>query len=575
MDNPIEFVAQMGWEHRISNTQIEVKVCPFCHADDWLFRMNKYTGRWDCKHLNRHEGKNTKGNLHTLRKALGLTLDMQGQQNTVYPLGFVEHQLVEQAHQRLLDAPAMLQIICDEWAITEDTVRKWKLGYRQDNSGAEYIVIPHYVKGEVCNVKFRTWFGHPKAFHRVSGASSVLFNEDVLYAAPKVVTLCEGEKDAILADLAGVENPVGMTGGAATLLERWYNLLEPVELIYIAYDGDVAGEEGVDRLIKRLGSHRVRVVPIPSKQDVADIVKNEGQERIRELVGMAKEPTMSSIRSAADITKELILAPVKQPIPTPWANVNRVLGGGTYPAQVIVVVAPPKIGKTTTCLAWMLGESMRRGVPSCLWCLEMPDTDLTEMLVGMVLGVGRTPSKADYFIYNRAYAGKIPFYFGYDPNTDVETMTQTFKDAHDRFGVELFAFDNVHFAVRNESDSSSKVMAMEKWMKAFKTLAMALKIRIIPIAQPKKLDPKKGADITYYDIGWSASFASDADTIIVLHRQRVIEDENSFRPEMMFKVDAGRTTKGGTTYLYYRGETMQFRNMTKGEVKSLITSKHK
>lgn len=569
MDNPIELVSAMGWEYKIEADQIRVKVCPFCSSDDWQFRINSYTGMWDCKHINRHSGKNTHGNIFRLKKALGLTVDVLSQQHTVHPLGYVEHKLVEDAHARLLNDGPKMAVICDEWKITEAVVRKWQIGYREDKAGTGFIVIPQKVGGDVCNIKFRTWFGFPKAFHRVTGASSVLFNEDVLNTVPETALLCEGEKDAIIADMIGLPNPVGMTGGAGTLLERWYNLLEPVKHIYIAYDGDVAGQEGTQKLIKRLGSHRVKIVPLPSGKDIADIYKDNGAQAVLDLYARAQEQENTSITSVNKAVSELILMEPQVAMPTPWLAVNKILNGGTFPSQVIVVVAPPKIGKTTWSLVFAYWTASVLRVPALLWCVEMPRAALTQYVVGAAMGVGRKPTKADMFVYNHR-SKDVPFYLGYDNNTEIDVIIQAFRDAHARFGIELFVFDNIHFAVRNVDD---KVQAMENAMQKFKKLAMELNTRIIIVAHPKKIDPKKGSDITYYDIGWSASFASDADTIIVLHRDRVVDMDNSFKPEMMVKCDAGRYTPGGTTYLYFRDERLQFREMSRSEIKALIANR--
>lgn len=570
MDSPIDLVTYMEWEYRIKDQQIEVHVCPFCHADDWNFRINMNNGMWDCKHLNRHGNKNTSGNLYRLKKALGLTLDVQGQQQKVYPLDYDRCREIEKAHETLMSSPMLLATLCDEWGVSEQRVRDKRLGYKVDTrTGVPFILIPHMVGGEACNIKYRSWFGHPKAFYRVSGASSVLYNEDYLNTRPKKVMLCEGEKDQLLAEEAGIDYAVGMTGGAGTLLERWFALLEPVEEILIAYDGDVAGQEGVQKLIKRLGQHRVKVVPLPNGKDIADIVKDQGAAALHALIAKANEPAQNAVSKPTDIALQIITQPEIEALPTPWDNVNAVLNGGTYPSQLITVASPPKIGKTTLTYSWSHWTAAVQGVPSLYWCVEMPKDQLTLYACGMQLGVGRKPSKADLLIYaNRDR--DIPFYLGYDKSTEVDLIIQTFRDAHARFGIEFFVFDNLHFAVR---DTNDKVQAMENAVKAFKSLAMELNVRVVVIAHPKKLDPRKGADMNYYDIGWSGSFASDSDTIIILHRDRVVNTENSFKPEMMFKVDAGRYTQGGTTYLHFRDKAMRFRPMSKREVKALLANR--
>ena len=573
-DSPLEFIQAQEWKYRLTDNgkEIQVETCPICHKGEWKFSMNRQTGMWNCMHINTHAGKNVKGSLVRLRKILGLTLDVQSDSAPMMPLGYTECRIVELAHADLMSNPVKLSELLDEWSITEADVRKWQLGNFRDNSNHEWLVIPHFVGGKLYNIKYRSWFGLPKTFRRVNGAASVLLNEDALTQEkpPEAVLLCEGEKDAFLAMSAGCPIPaIGMTGGAGTLLERWYNLLENVETIYAAYDGDKAGSEGTQNLIKRLGSGRMRIVPMPAGKDIADVVKEQGPQAFLDLFRKAAEPAEKIVSHISGILDEMMVAEDKQAIPCFSKNITHILNGGAKGGQVIVLTAPPKIGKTTFSVMWCLYVASVLKIPSLLWCVEMPKADLAKYVISARFGTGRAITKADVWMM-RQRSAELPLYFGYDGNTTIEVLTQTFRDIFRTKGVRCFVFDNIHFMVRN---AENKVTAIEDAMKSFKMLAMDLDVPIVLIAQPSGAGGKKGANMNYYDIGWSSSFASDADTICIMHRERVVDTENSFSDKLMFKVDAGRYTPGGTTYLQFFESMCQFRDYSHNEIKAAIAAK--
>ena len=577
-DSPLDFVQQMGWQYKMVGSQINCEECPICHTKEWKFYINAETGMWDCKHLNNHAGKNTKGSLFRLQKLLGLTLDVSGADATPHPLGYTEQQIITIGHEDLFKNKVKLATLLDEWAITEEVARKWKLGYWEDTTGC-WLTIPHMIKGSLYNVKFRSWFGLPKTFRRVTGASSVLLNEEALLGdvPPKSVALLEGEKDSILANFSneqfplGVDAIVGMTGGAGTLLERWYKMLEPVEEVYAAYDGDAAGKQGAQNVIKRLGANRVRVVQLPDGKDIADVYKESGPQEVQRLFKEAKQTETGTITLYSDILDEMMDKEDIPTIPTFSQNFNRILNGGLRGGQVIVITAPPKIGKTSFSLVLAQDIAARQNIPSLVWCVEMPKEDLASATACLQYGTGRSPNKADIYI-TKHMRSEIPLYFGYDPNVSMDVLMATFRNAFKRQGIGLFVFDNIHFMVRN---AENKVTAIEDAMKGFKTLALELGAPIILVAQPSGAGGKKGANMNYYDIGWSSSFASDADTIAILHRARLADTEASFSDTMMVKVDAGRYTPGGMTFLQFYSKQLQFRDFTRAEELSQIALRGK
>ena len=571
--SPLEFVQAMQWEYRLDGDRMVIKECPVCHSSDWAFSMNAATGMWTCSHTAAHANKNVSGSLVRLRRILRMTVDVQSRDTQPVSLGYSESVWVENSAQALVSSPQKMAEICDEWAVSEDVVRYWKLGWWADPSGkTEWLVIPHLVDGVPCGVRSVPWFGYAQERGvSAKSASPVLFNEDCLRQdQQKEVVLCDSERDAILFMWAsGKKNVVGMPGGASALSERWFTLLEPVETIYVVSNRDESESEDVTTLVRRLGEHRVKIVPVPDGTRLPDMIREKGPQAIPALLEKAHEPQINNIQQLSDIFDDMICAPEVKPLPAPSKSVTKIMNGGVRPGQVVVITAPPKIGKTSYALTWANYVATKHNVPSLVWCVEMPATDLASMTACVQFGTGRKPNAADLFIAKHTNVG-VPLYIAHESNITLDVLIQTFKDAYRQKGVRFFVFDNIHFMVRN---AENKVTAIEDCLKALKSFALEYGVYLVLIAQPSGKGGKRGQNMDYYDIGWSSSFASDADTIIILHRERVADTENSFRPEMMVKVDAGRYTSGGMTFLNYYGAMLQFTDMPKSKIQNMILEK--
>lgn len=104
----------------------------------------------------------------------------------------------------------------------------------------------------------------------------------------KEVILVEGQVDLVMAFQAGTEHVVATSGTAFT--EQHADILKRyVEVVYIAFDGDMAGQKAAARtwnilLEKGLS---VKIVSIPEKEDPADIILRS-PERWAKLIQQAK-----------------------------------------------------------------------------------------------------------------------------------------------------------------------------------------------------------------------------------------------------------------------------------------------
>jgi replicative DNA helicase len=367
---------------------------------------------------------------------------------------------------------------------------------------------------------------------------------------------------------------IANTGGASTLLPEWYDILKEIPKIYVCYDNDKAGQRSAREIVaKRLGFGRVFNIKLP--EDINDVneffCKGGTKDEFDRLIEKAKIFSLPGVLSIEDALAEVYrksLEGEESFLYTPWKKVNKLLGGGLRKKDLIVIGAPPKIGKTTFSLQISVNLAKQR-IPVLFFCLEMPFETIAKLVVCMNEGITEEefdPGSAG--IYAEGLKD-IPLYLGYEPRITSDQLVETFRESQNRYGIQLAVFDNLHWLIRSTDNVVAEIGLATRM---FKTLAMDMDIPIILIAQPRKLN-RSNKPMNYWDLKDSSAIPADADILCILHRNRIMEvDEEgtmrrklfsedvnqSFENATIFRVDAGRLSSGGQTTLDFRGEYHTF-----------------
>lgn len=572
----LDYIHEKGLDHRLTAGQIILKRCPFCGDEGSHFYLDPgENGPFFC-----HKCQE-KGNLFTLRKCFGDIHTQPGNGNgtgrsgsgiiSAFPgYGKGNHKpdpkVAIQAHKQLLEDSEALKYVTDDRGLSIEAVTHLKLGLQADKDGTKWLTIPHYVKSELVNVKYRSLPPAEKTFRRVKDCPSVLFNADALEGQEEIF-VTEGEIDAITLWDQGIKNVVGATTGAGSFDPEWIDQLKPFKKIYLCYDPDEPGQKGAREVARRLGYGRCFNVTLPDGQDINDFFRS-GKDifDFRAIVNQAERFDVAGIigidAGLNRYLEDLKRAEVQTGILTPWTSVNRLMPNGYQAGELIILSAPPKIGKSSFAgqIVWY---GALKDIPCLLYCLEMRPMKLVQKIVQ---GFNRIKVIDERAINatKRAFYDK-PLYLGYCyQKPELNGIIQVLKEAVQRYGLKLLVFDHLHFLCRS---ISNQVQEIGLAVQAFKFLAEEMEIPIILIAQPRKLQPD--SIMTAMDLKDSSAIFSDCDHLILLHRQRIggskatLEGKQpphnqSYDPVTLVRVEASRYNPGGEALLYFHGEYSRF-----------------
>lgn len=571
----IDYIRQKGFEHRLQSGQAVLKTCIFCGDTKGHFYIDPQEGTFCCFKCQE------RGNLITLQKHLGDYRPDNGggyhhrhKQTGEVNQAFAEPkkytlpdgQIALSCHESLLNDQEAMNYITGARGISIEAVKHFKIGLKIGKDGGRWLSIPHYAGGRLVNVKYRSLPPAKKTFRRIEGCKSILFNVDVLEGNEEVY-LCEGELDAVTLWDQGIKNVVATTTGAGGLDPEWIDQLSKAFKIYLCYDPDEAGRAGAREAARRLGYDRCFNLVLPEGQDVNDLFKDgTGHGEFNQAVQDARKFDVAGIMSFQQGIEVFSRERGKieaTGLKTGFADLDRIIKGGFNPGELVILGAPPKIGKSTFALQIVTHIALL-GSPVLFFCLEMRPMKIIHKVM-QCHNQSEEIGQAEIEKARIDFKGK-PLYLGYcHQKPTLEAVIETIKAAIRRYGLKLVAFDHLHFLCRSLSNQTQEISLA---VQSFKFMAEELEIPVIVIAQPRKLPENKimGA----MDLKDSISVYSDCDHLIILHRDKATttkggtvnegmeRQDQAFSPITLCRVEASRYGPGGECLLYYHGEYSRF-----------------
>ena len=191
--------------------------------------------------------------------------------------------------------------------LTQATMNKYDV--MQNNEGD--ILFPYYGKdGELTAYKIRT----PEKKFSVEGdfKGAQLFGQNVFPKGGKVVTLCEGEIDAMSAFQMLSVPSVSIRSGAQSALsdcKAAYEWLDSFEKIVICFDNDEPGKEATKKVAELFGAKACMFRHITDYKDVNEWLVNRSEIQFCEAWKSAEAYKPEGIVTVSDIKARLLTPP--------------------------------------------------------------------------------------------------------------------------------------------------------------------------------------------------------------------------------------------------------------------------
>ena len=235
---------------------------------------------------------------------------------------------------------------------------------------------------------------------------------------------------------------------------------------------------------------------------------------------------------------------------------------GVQPGQLIVIVAPPKTGKSTLALQMAHNIHMGGAVP-VFQSFEMSNQEQLTRYDAMrsrvshhklLTGTLSTQEESRYQAKLRSLS-KIPHKFWLSESASASTISGLANKIQ-LLQPDVLFVDGTYLMVDEQSGEANTALALTNITRSLKRLAQRYQIPIIISTQVLEWKMRKG-QVTADSIGYSSSFFQDADVLIALQR----EDENVDDTRVL-KLLAGRNTSPMEVSLVWDWSTGEFRELS-------------
>ncbi|TDD54890.1 replicative DNA helicase [Saccharopolyspora elongata] len=257
--------------------------------------------------------------------------------------------------------------------------------------------------------------------------------------------------------------------------------------------------------------------------DVTERKASEDYHVLEELL----QPTMDEIDAIASRGGE------SQGIPTGFADLDA-LTNGLHAGQMIIIAARPGVGKSTLGLDIARSVSVKHGLGSVIFSLEMGRTEIVMRMLsaearirlGDMRGGRMTDDDWTRLARRMSEISEAPLFVDDSPNLtmmEIRAKARRLKQRHD---IQLIVLDYMQLMTSGKR-VESRQQEVSEFSRNLKLLAKELEVPLIAISQLNR-GPEQRTDKRpqLSDLRESGSLEQDADMVILIHRPDAFERDD-------------------------------------------------
>lgn len=323
-------------------------------------------------------------------------------------------------------------------------------------------------------------------------------------------------------------------------------------IVHLGY-GAASGQGGdVDEVVDRA---QAEIYEVTERRMSEDYVRLE-----QLLQGTMDEIDAISSRGGASIG-----------IPTGFSELDQITNG-LHPGQMIIVAARPAIGKSTLGLDFARSCSIKHGMTSVIFSLEMSKSEITMRLLSAEAKVPLHHMRSGHMsdddwarlARRMGEVADAPLYIDDSPNLtmmEIRAKARRLKQRHD---LRLIVVDYMQL-LTSARRVESRQQEVSEFSRSLKLLAKELEVPVVTISQlnrgPEQRNDKKPM---LADLRESGSLEQDADMVILLYREDAFEKESPRAGEADLILAKHRNGPTGTVTVAFQGHYSRFVDMQQG-----------
>lgn len=544
-----EFARASGIQNKQRGDELQFLYCPYCNGgrnrDKYSFAINLTNGQFKCL----RSSCSASGNMLTLATdfswfSLGNDVD------AYYQTGQQKKFRKFKKMQPVKPKPAALTYL-ESRKITAATAEKYQITVQTDHTNV--LVFPFLdEKGTLQFVKYRKTDFNPETDNNKewceSNCKPILFGMYQCNLENKTLILTEGQIDSLSVAESGIENAVSVPNGknGFTWVPYCWDWLQNFSTLVVF--GDC--ENGVITLLEEMRRRfrgtvkAVRQQDYKGCKDANEILNKYGRDAVRQAVEQAEVVPIQQVKQLADVEAVDLFSLPK--IPTGIESLDKVLSGGIYLGQTVILTGKRGEGKSTLG-SQILANALNDGKTVFAYSGELPDYFFKRWIDFQIAGKHNVIDRAEetgtvnYFIpkekvnkisewyRNRAYL------FDNQSTEDNEPgdLFETIEKAVQQYDIQLLLLDNLMTAL-DVGISVDLYRAQSKFVDKLVKMAKRQQVAVILVVHPRKNG--SGADENDV-ISGSADITNKVDVVLTYKR-----DKNLNENQRLLTVSKNRLT---------------------------------
>nr|WP_188836540.1 replicative DNA helicase [Flexivirga endophytica] len=338
------------------------------------------------------------------------------------------------------------------------------------------------------------------------------------------------------------------------------------------YYAEIVAERAVLRRLVTAGTRIVQMGYADGGGDVVDVINAAQAEVFGVTAGKEAEDYVRLGEIIAETADEIDAASSTNGqmtgVPTGFTDLDA-LTNGLHPGQMIVIAARPAVGKSTIGLDIARACSIKAGMASAVFSLEMSKTEISMRLLSAEGGIQlqhmrKGTMRDEDWTRLATTMGKVadaPLFIDDSPNMSLMEIRSKCRRLKERNDLKLVVIDYLQLMTSGKR-VESRQQEVSEFSRALKLLAKEINVPVIAISQLNR-GPEQRTDKRpqMSDLRESGSIEQDADMVILLHREDSYDRESERAGEADLIVAKHRNGPTDTITVAFQGHYSRFTNM--------------
>ena len=255
-------------------------------------------------------------------------------------------------------------------------------------------------------------------------------------------------------------------------------------------------------------------------------------------------------------------------VPTGFADLDD-LTNGLHGGQMVILAARPAVGKSTLGLDIARAASIKNGLTSVIFSLEMSRTEITMRLLSAEARIPlhhmRNGKMSDddwnKLVRKMSDVSAAPLFIDDSPNMtmmEIRSKARRLKQRHD---LRLIVIDYLQLMTSGKK-VESRQLEVSEFSRQIKLLAKELDVPVVAISQLNRGSEQRTSKRPLLsDLRESGSLEQDADMVILLHREDLYEKEATRPGEADLIIAKHRNGQTKDLVLAFQGHYSRFIDM--------------